>query len=121
MPRQRRESEIVIEVLLDASVRIDEIDEAGLCERQNTFAKGGACRGAAFPTAIIVQSVLEVLAIEQVAGIGKSWREAAVSLDHVPTDMIDMQMGAKDEIDFLGRNAGALQLSEVATGQPVKG
>ena len=30
MPRQWRECEVVIEVLLDAGVRIDEIDEAGL-------------------------------------------------------------------------------------------
>jgi hypothetical protein len=44
MPRQWRECEVVIEVLLDAGVRIDEIDEASLYEREDAFAKGRACR-----------------------------------------------------------------------------
>jgi hypothetical protein len=88
--------------------------------RQDAFAKGRACREAAFPTAVIVKPVLKVLAIEQVAGVGKSWREAAGSLDHVPADMIDMQVGAEDEIDFLGRNASPLQFVEIAGGQSVE-
>jgi hypothetical protein len=37
----------VIEFLLDAGVRVDEIDEASLRWREDTFAKGYACREAA--------------------------------------------------------------------------
>src|ERR1700691_2435182 len=88
MPRQWRECEVVIEIPFDAGVGIDEIDEAGLRERQDALAKGRTGREAAFPAAVIVEPVLKVLAIEQVAGVGKSWREVVVSLHHVPADMI---------------------------------
>jgi hypothetical protein len=121
MSRQWRECEVVIEILLDAGLRIDEIDEASLREREGTFAKGDAGRVAALPTAVTVEPVLEVLAVESVAGVGKSGREAAVAFDHVPPDVIDMQMSAEDEIDALGLNASAFELAEVARGQSVEG
>jgi hypothetical protein len=102
-------------------LRIDEIDEASLREREHTFAKGDAGRIAALPAAIIVKPVFEVLPIEEVAGVGKSRREAAVAFGHVPADMIDMQVGAKDEIDVLWGNPSPFELAEVAGGQPVEG
>ena len=65
--------------------------------------------------------MLEVLAIEQVAGIGKGWYETPAALDDVPADMIDMKVGAKDEVDLLGLNVRPTQFAEVVGGEAIEG
>src|SRR4051794_20334999 len=85
-----------IEIVFDWPVTGEERRPSRLDDRQHAFAKRGACGIAACPGAFGLHTVIEVLLIEQIAGIGKGRHEAPVPRDGIPPDMINMEVGAEN-------------------------
>jgi len=56
----------------------------------------------------------------EVSRIRKGWNPLATRKPGVPPHVIDVEMGAHDDVDILGRNSGCMQLFEPAPLTPVK-
>ena len=103
--RQRQQSQAAGELV----AVVDEVGQARLEHGQHAVLQAPdmhRCRRAGVAPG---QPVGELLAPEQVAGVGKGRRPPAVRQLRVPADMVDVQVGAEDEVDRRRLDAGPPQ------------
>ena len=93
----RHEPDVIVEFV----VAFDEVGLLGIEDRQHTVGNAGD-----WIFGVLRGPVRDLLLREDIACIGKCRQPAAVLKARVPADMIDMQVGAHDEIDIGGRDAG---------------
>jgi len=96
-----------------------EIDQTSFDYRKYAVLKCRDVYGRCAPSITLRDPISEFIAADEITGVRKCWCRASVLSSRVPSDVIDMEMCAEDNIDIRGMDASFRQALQKARAAPL--